>query len=41
MRVQNRALREMKNRLTDEGFDIPYPIRTVFLNQETAAPDSA
>ena len=41
LRVQNQALREMKNRLTDEGFDIPYPIRTVFLNQETTAAESA
>lgn len=37
MRVQNRALRDMKNRLTEEGFDIPYPIRTVFLNQDDSA----
>jgi small-conductance mechanosensitive channel len=36
MQVQNLALREMKNRLTDEGFDIPYPIRTVYLNQDDA-----
>ncbi len=41
LRVQNQALREMKNRLTDEGFDIPYPIRTVFLNQENTATESA
>lgn len=33
--VQNRVLRRIKNRLTEEGFDIPFPIRTVYFNDET------
>lgn len=33
--VQDKVLRTIKNRLTDNGFDIPYPIRTVYLNNES------
>lgn len=38
LQVQDRVLREVKNRLTDAGFNLPFPIRTVYLNQvnETA-----
>lgn len=36
LKVQNLALRTMKNRLTEAGFDIPYPIRTVFMHNETS-----
>lgn len=36
LRVQNRVLRRIKNRLTDEGFNIPFPIRTVYFTDETA-----
>jgi len=34
LKVQDKVLRTIKNRLTEEGFDIPYPIRTVYLNNE-------
>ncbi|MEL6308584.1 MAG: mechanosensitive ion channel family protein [Chloroflexota bacterium] len=33
LKVQNKVLRAIKNRLVEEGFDIPYPIRTVYMNQ--------
>lgn len=33
--VQDRVLRTIKNRLTEEGFNIPFPIRTVFFNDIT------
>ena len=35
LRVQNLVLRSIKNRLTEEGFDIPFPIRTVYMHNET------
>lgn len=35
LHVQDRVLREIKNRLTQAGFNIPFPIRTVYLNQVT------
>lgn len=35
LKVQDTVLRDIKNRLTDEGFNIPFPIRTVFFNDET------
>ena len=34
LKVQNDALRTLKNRLTEAGFDIPYPIRTVYLHNQ-------
>ncbi|GAB5490946.1 MAG: mechanosensitive ion channel family protein [Phototrophicaceae bacterium] len=34
LKVQDKVLRTIKNRLTEEGFDIPFPIRTVYLNTE-------
>ncbi|MEO1290669.1 MAG: mechanosensitive ion channel family protein, partial [Chloroflexota bacterium] len=35
LKVQNKVLRTIKNRLTEEGFDIPYPIRTVYVNNQS------
>lgn len=35
LRVQNLVLRTLKNRLTDAGFNIPFPIRTVHFNDHT------
>lgn len=35
LKIQDTVLREIKNRLTAEGFNIPFPIRTVFFNDET------
>ena len=34
LRVQDRVLRTIKNRLTEEGFTIPFPIRTVYFHNE-------
>lgn len=34
LKVQDEVLRTMKNRLTEEGFDIPYPIRTVYVHNQ-------
>lgn len=33
--VQDKVLRTIKNRLTEEGFNIPFPIRTVYFHNET------
>lgn len=35
LKVQNRVLRSIKNRLTDEGFNIPFPIRTVMFYDQS------
>ena len=35
LKVQDKVLRTIKNRLTENGFDIPFPIRTVYLNTES------
>lgn len=35
LKVQDKVLRTIKNRLTENGFDIPFPIRTVYLNNES------
>lgn len=35
LKVQNQVLRGIKNRLTEEGFNIPFPIRTVYFNDDT------
>lgn len=35
LKVQDKVLRDIKNRLTDEGFNIPFPIRTVYFTDET------
>lgn len=32
LKVQDQVLRTIKNRLTEEGFNIPFPIRTVYFN---------
>ncbi|MGB7337840.1 MAG: mechanosensitive ion channel family protein [Phototrophicaceae bacterium] len=32
LKVQDKVLRTIKNRLTEEGFDIPFPIRTVYMH---------
>lgn len=34
LKVQNRVLRRIKNRLTENGFNIPFPIRTVYMQQD-------
>lgn len=34
LRVQDRVLRTIKNRLTEQGFNIPFPIRTVYFHNE-------
>lgn len=34
LKVQDSVLRDIKNRLTEEGFNIPFPIRTIYLNNE-------
>ena len=34
LRVQDRVLRTIKNGLTEEGFTIPFPIRTVYFHNE-------
>lgn len=34
LQVQDEVLRTMKNRLTEEGFNIPFPIRTVYFHNE-------
>ena len=35
LKVQDKVLRDIKNRLTEEGFNIPFPIRTVYFTDET------
>lgn len=35
LKTQNLVLRNIKNRLTEDGFDIPFPIRTVYFTDET------
>lgn len=35
MQIQDKVLRTIKNRLTQEGFDIPFPIRTVHFTDMT------
>lgn len=35
LKVQDKVLRDIKNRLTDKGFNIPFPIRTVLFTDET------
>ncbi len=33
--VQDKVLRNVKNRLTEEGFNIPFPIRTVYFHNQS------
>lgn len=35
LKVQDQVLRDIKNRLTQDGFNIPFPIRTVLFTDET------
>jgi len=37
LRIQDQVLRTIKNRLTENGFDIPFPIRTVYMHQQEVA----
>jgi len=40
LKVQDKVLRDIKNRLTAEGFNIPFPIRTVLFTDETSRESS-
>ena len=41
LRVQDRVLRGIKNELTANGFNIPFPIRTVYLNHVNGVSEAA